>query len=219
MECMAGVKRFQDLDCWKLARMVRREVVRLTRREPVCRDFKFVNQIRDAARGGTRNIAEGWSRFGPAEIVYFLGIAKASLDETEDEMLDGFESGYWTRQEYNVVRSYLRRTHGAIRGWWRYLESPEAHPVPRRSQGANRTRNPARPAPLAQRPRLTPLAPPGKARARETESRRTLNLNLNLNHEPRTANREPEEPSTRRTCRTRRTRRTRPTRISPQELI
>jgi hypothetical protein len=61
--------------------------------------------------------------------VRYLAIAKSSQDETEDELLDGFESGYWSRQEYNVVRSYLRRTHGAIRGWWRYLESPEAHRV------------------------------------------------------------------------------------------
>jgi len=123
---MAGVKRFQDLDCWKLARMVRREVVRLTARPPVSRDFKFVNQIRDAARGGTRNIAEGYSRFVPSEILLFLGYAKASLDETADELLDGLESGYWSRAEYDSVRSYLRRTQGAIRGWWRYLESPEA---------------------------------------------------------------------------------------------
>jgi len=123
---MAGVRRFQDLDCWKLARMVRREVVRLTRREPVCREFKFVAQIRDAARGGTRNIAEGYSRFVPSEILYYLRIAKASLDETADELLDGLESGYWSTAEYNTVRSYLRRTHGAIRGWWRYLESPQA---------------------------------------------------------------------------------------------
>ena len=123
---MAGVKRFQDLDCWKLARMLRREVVRLTRREPVCRDFKFVGQIRDAARGGTRNIAEGYSRFNPSEILYYLGIAKSSLDETKDELIDGLDSGYWSRAEYNVAHSLLRRTQGAIRGWWRYLESPQA---------------------------------------------------------------------------------------------
>jgi four helix bundle protein len=72
--------------------------------------------IRDAARGGTRNIAEGYSRFIPAEILRFLSIAKASLDETGDQLLDGLESGYWTRAEYNVARSLLRRTHGAIRG-------------------------------------------------------------------------------------------------------
>jgi four helix bundle protein len=123
---MAGVRRFQDLDCWKLARMLRREIVQLTRRSPACKDFKFVDQIRDAARGGTRNIAEGYSRFIPSEILRFLGYAKSSLDETADELIDGLESGYWSRAEYQRARSLLRRTHGAIRGWWRYLESPEA---------------------------------------------------------------------------------------------
>ena len=106
--------------------MVRREVVRLTCREPVCREYKFVSQIRDAARGGTRNIAEGYARFIPAEILNFLRIAKASLDETKDQLMDGLESGYWSRAEFDVVHSYLRRTQGAIRGWQRYLESPDA---------------------------------------------------------------------------------------------
>jgi four helix bundle protein len=123
---MAGVKRFQDLDCWKLARMLRREVVRLTALEPVRTDFRFVAQIRDAVRGGTRNIAEGYSRFIPTEILRFLGYAKSSLDETADALLDGLDSGYWSRAQYDVARSLLRRTHGAIRGWWLYLESPQA---------------------------------------------------------------------------------------------
>ena len=73
---------------------------------PVRRDFKFVAQIRDAARGGTRNIAEGYSRFVPREIVYFLSIAKSSLDEAADELIDGLESGYWTRAEYNTCLLY-----------------------------------------------------------------------------------------------------------------
>ncbi len=92
----------------------------------MCREYRFVNQIRDAARGGTRNIAEGYGRFIPREILYYLRIAKASLDETKDELIDGLESGYWSRTEFDIVHSYLRRTQGAIRGWRRYLESPEA---------------------------------------------------------------------------------------------
>jgi four helix bundle protein len=123
---MGGVRRFQDLDCWKLARMLRREIVRLTDRPPVRTDFKFVAQIRDAARGGTRNIAEGYSRFIPSEILRFLSYAKSSLDEAGDELIDGLDSGYWSREEYLQARSLLKRTHGAIRGWCRYLESPEA---------------------------------------------------------------------------------------------
>jgi four helix bundle protein len=123
---MATVYRFQDLECWKLARMLRREVVRLTRTAPACQDFKFVAQIRDAARGGTRNIAEGYSRFSPSEILRFLGYAKSSLDETMDALIDGLDSGYWPPADYNRARSLLKRTQGAIRAWWRYLESPQA---------------------------------------------------------------------------------------------
>ena len=106
--------------------MLRREVVRMTRTAPACNDFKFVAQIRDAARGGTRNIAEGYSRFIPTEILRFLAYAKSSLDETSDALIDGLESGYWARADYNRTRSLLKRTQGAVRGWWRYLESPEA---------------------------------------------------------------------------------------------
>jgi four helix bundle protein len=123
---MAGVRRFQDLDCWKLARQLRRDVVRMTRAAPACHDFRFVSQIRDAARGGTRNIAEGFSRFIPTEILRFLAYAKASLDETADALIDGLESKYWSPTDYSRARSLLKRTQGAIRGWWRYLESPEA---------------------------------------------------------------------------------------------
>ena len=106
--------------------MLRREVVRLTRTAPACNDFKFVAQIRDAVRGGTRNIAEGYSRFIPSEILRFLSYAKSSLDETADALIDGLESGYWTQADYNRARALLKRTQGAIRGWWRYLESPAA---------------------------------------------------------------------------------------------
>ena len=181
---MAGVKRFQDLDCWKLARMFRRSVVRLTAREPVCRDFKFVAQIRDAARGGTRNIAEGYSRFVPREIVYFLSIAKSSLDEAADELLDGLESGYWTRAEYNTARSLLRRTHGAIRGWWRYLESPAAH----RFYESHREKIEREIKAGLRRPAKDPASRPWRRKRAESASPSPEPANLQ--------NREPEEPRT-----------------------
>src|SRR6187549_3766834 len=96
---MASVRRFQDLDSYKLAVELRRLVIRLTGREHVRRDFRFVDQIRDAARGAPRNIAEGFSRFNPGEILQFLSYAQASLDETKNHALDGQESGYFSDDE------------------------------------------------------------------------------------------------------------------------
>lgn len=124
--CMTGVTRFQDLDCHKLAVQIRREVLRLTRRDDVRRDFKFVSPIRGSARSAPRNIAEGYSRFNPTEILQFLSYAKASLDETRNHMTDGEESRYFSTPETEAVQTPIARTLGAILRWMHYLESPKA---------------------------------------------------------------------------------------------
>jgi four helix bundle protein len=123
---VASVRRFQDLECHKLAVQLRREVIRLTAREPVRTDFKFVSQIRDSARGAPRNIAEGFSRFNPTEILQFLSYAQASLDETKNHTMDAQECGYFSDDETEAVLTLIKRTLGAIRTWREYLESPAA---------------------------------------------------------------------------------------------
>jgi four helix bundle protein len=141
---VAGVKRVEDLDAYKLAVALRRRAWLLTAREPVRRDFKFVAQLRDAVRGGPRNIAEGFSRFAPSESLQFLSYAKASVDEAKDEIADGYESGYFSETERDELLVLVRRTLAAIRGWMRYLESPAAKRAyeamkRKRSQVAKRT--------------------------------------------------------------------------------
>jgi four helix bundle protein len=120
------IDRFEDLDTYKLAVELRKAVFRLSSKGPVARDYKFVGQIRDAARGGPRNISEGFSRFQPNEFRNFLSYAKASIDETKNHVRDGFESGYFTQEDADRILTLVKRTLGAIRGLMRYLESPEA---------------------------------------------------------------------------------------------
>jgi four helix bundle protein len=123
---MLGVKRAEDLDAYKLAVELRKDVFRLTSRGTVSRDFKFVSQIRDAARGGPRNIAEGFSRFAPSEFHQFLSYAKASLDETRTHVEDGRESNYFNHEETERLLTFAKRALAAISGLMRYLESPAA---------------------------------------------------------------------------------------------
>jgi four helix bundle protein len=123
---MAGVRRFQDLDSHKLAVQVRREVLRLTRRASVRRDYRYLHQIRDAARSAPRNIAEGFGLFNPAEILRFLSYATGSLCEVIDNIEDGVDSNHFTKEEGAVVLSLARRTLGAISRWRQYLHSPRA---------------------------------------------------------------------------------------------
>ena len=138
---MASVKRYEDLECYKLAVEVRRNVLRLTRREPVRRDLRFCSQIRDSARGAPRNISEGYSLFNPAQIVRFLSYAKGSLNETKNHVVDGLESGHFTQEETDNLISLIKRTLGAIKRWVEYLESPTA----RRFYEQHKAREPVNP--------------------------------------------------------------------------
>ena len=149
---MAGVTRFEDLECHKLAVEIRREVLRLTKREAVRRDFRFLHQIRDSARGAPRNISEGYSRFNPSQIVPFLTYAKASLDETRNHIVDGEESGYFSEEEARIVLSLIARAIGAVVRWMNYLETPAARAFYAKHRARRRTshsppKNPGTPEP------------------------------------------------------------------------
>jgi 23S rRNA-intervening sequence protein len=74
-----GVDRFEDLDVWKLADELRREVLEFTNKGLATKDFKYRDQIRDATSSVARNTAEGFGRFNPGEFARFLGFAHASL--------------------------------------------------------------------------------------------------------------------------------------------
>jgi len=121
-----GVSRFEDLDIYKLAVRIRQDVVRLSSSGAGSRDRRWVEQVRNAARGGPRNISEGFSRFAPTEFSKFLSYAKASLDETKNHVYDGHESGYFSEQERDRLISLLKRTIGGINRLIAYLESPDA---------------------------------------------------------------------------------------------
>ena len=46
----------------------------------------------------TRNIAEGFGRYNPAEFAQFMNVAIASLDEVDNHVRDGVESGHFPAQ-------------------------------------------------------------------------------------------------------------------------
>ena len=171
---MTGVKRFEDLDCHKLAVQIRREVLRLTRRPDVRKDQEFCKQIRDSARSAPRNIAEGFSRFNPTEIQRYVSYAKASLDETKNHVVDGFEERYFTQEECDNLRSLVSRTIGAILRWLVYLESSTArnfyarHRAQRRASAYVPAERPK--IPRARRsPPAVPGAPAGSQEPARTE--------------------------------------------------
>ena len=73
--------RFEDLDAWKTARELTAFVYRLSRREPLCRDFGLCDQLRRASVSIMNNLAEGWESLHVAEKIQFYNIACRSCGE------------------------------------------------------------------------------------------------------------------------------------------
>src|SRR5215831_7139121 len=126
---MAAAKRYQDLICWQLANELEKLVFALTETGPASRDFEFRDQIRDSSSSGTRNMAEGFARFFPADHAHFLRIAKASLTETHNSAKAGFEKGYFSADATDKMQRLCGRSAKAATRLILYLESqiPPSH--------------------------------------------------------------------------------------------
>ena len=81
---------------------------------PASKDFKYRDQIRDASASAPRNIAEGFARFRPKDFARFLEIARASLVETRNHLIDGYDNHYLEERLYwrlsNLCRAALKTT-------------------------------------------------------------------------------------------------------------
>lgn len=64
---MATFKKFEDIECWKKARELTRQVYKISGKTSFARDFGLKDQIRRAAVSIMSNIAEGFDRRGTGE--------------------------------------------------------------------------------------------------------------------------------------------------------
>jgi four helix bundle protein len=96
-----GVSDFRELVAWQLSYELKCEVFAFTAKAPASRDFKYCDQIRSSSRSASTNIAEGFGRFRPREFARFLEIARASLVETRNHLVDGRDCGYLDDRLYS----------------------------------------------------------------------------------------------------------------------
>jgi four helix bundle protein len=134
---MNAAKRYQDLVCWQLADELEQLVFELTATGPASRDLKFRDQIRDSSSSATRNMAEGFGRYWPADHAKFLTIARASLMETHNSARTGFKRGYFSAENMDRMQRLAARAGKAATGLIRYLDS--LPPRPRRGAKTPRT--------------------------------------------------------------------------------
>ena len=104
---MTPIRRFEDIEAWKLARELLQELKPDVLSPPLSNDFRLAAQIRDSADSTMANIAEGFERGRPTEFRQFLSIAKASCGELRSHLYVAHDFGYLKpeRLEYLLAKA------------------------------------------------------------------------------------------------------------------
>jgi four helix bundle protein len=118
-----GVRRYQDLAAWQLARELERGVFAFTAKGSMTKDFEYCRQIRKSSSSAPRNIAEGFGRYYPREFARFTRVALGSLNETKDHLDAGLEQSYLGQALHEELQTLANRAIGASVKLVKYLDS------------------------------------------------------------------------------------------------
>ncbi len=107
---------FEDLIAWQKARMLTREIYKITRNDDFAKDFGLRNQIQRAAVSIMSNIAEGFERYNPNEFHQFLSIAKASYAEVRSQLYVALDVNYLDKEQFSSLLDLAKETGRIIGG-------------------------------------------------------------------------------------------------------
>jgi four helix bundle protein len=115
-------KSFEELPVWQKARELVRYVYDLTKKEPFCKDFSLVDQIRRASTSVMYNISEGFERGSNTEFIQFLYIAKGSAGETRAQFYVALDQDYITVGAFRKGIEMCKDVSGQLSGLIDYLK-------------------------------------------------------------------------------------------------
>ena len=118
---MPSMEKFEDIDAWRKARELTRDIYRITNQGTFAKDSALRNQIRRASVSIMSNIAEGFGRGGNREFIQFLSMAKGSVSEVQAQLYVALDAGYITGDQFRKLYSDTNTTARLVGGLLRYL--------------------------------------------------------------------------------------------------
>jgi four helix bundle protein len=121
---MGNFKSFEELACWKEARILRNFVKDgIISEIPNHERYDLISQIRRSSRSVGNNIAEGYGRFHFQENIQFCRIARGSLNETLDHGIVALDETYISNDVLNELRTIHNKTLLILNGYIKYLKN------------------------------------------------------------------------------------------------
>ena len=123
---MAKIERFEDIEAWKKARELAKEIYAISNEGLFSRDFGLRDQIRRAVVSVMSNIAEGFERGGDVEFRRFLSITKGSVGEVKAQLYVALDAGMIDQAKFDSLYQKATETGNLVGGFMRYLSRESA---------------------------------------------------------------------------------------------
>jgi len=122
---MAHYTSYQDLDIYKLARDVTKDVWDLIVTTPLGVDYKLKDQINGSSGSIMDNIAEGFGRGGNREFINFLSYARGSCCETEAQLQRALDRKHISETQFIDLFNKTKNLNDQISKFMNYLKASD----------------------------------------------------------------------------------------------
>ncbi len=113
---------FEDLEVWKKARELKNEISELVKIFPADERFRLTDQIIRSSRSVNTQISEGHGRRTWPDRLRFSVIARGSLSETLNHLIDAFDEKFITEEQLNYFRIKISEVEKLLNGYISYWE-------------------------------------------------------------------------------------------------
>jgi four helix bundle protein len=114
-------KSFTELEVWKKMRLLKIKIETLTKTFPAEEKFRLANQIVRSVRSVNASIAEGHGRYTFPDRIHFCIIARGSLSETYNHLIDAYDCTYITLEKLTELKNELNEVEKILNGFINWL--------------------------------------------------------------------------------------------------
>jgi len=122
---MATIKRFEDLDMWKVSRELCSKIGEIVDRGDFKTNYRIIGQIEGSSGSIMDNIAEGFERGSRAEFIQFLGYSKGSCGEFRSQLYRAFDRSYISQIQFDELYAFCLRISSMLQKFIEYLQGTE----------------------------------------------------------------------------------------------
>jgi len=118
---MSTLKKFEEIQAWKKARILVSRLYSISNSEPFRKDFSLKDQTRRCGISIMANISEGFGRRSKKEFANFLNIAHGSAAELQSHLYIALDLGYIDSTTFDQLYQDCGEISKMILGFQNYL--------------------------------------------------------------------------------------------------